>query len=158
PGTPWAVYDAIKGLAGIGRVLLAAHTAGQSRAEPGLTAALTTLTTMILTADDARPGWWLPATDHPPTVAVHPTGAATTGLAHGVSGPLALLAIAHRAGRAVPGQVDAIRVAADWLLTWHNPVTSWPPYVSGDDLDAQPVSVTRARPRPGRRDAWCYGA
>ncbi|MYZ34308.1 MULTISPECIES: hypothetical protein [unclassified Streptomyces] len=23
--TPWAVYDAIKGLAGIGRVLLAAH-------------------------------------------------------------------------------------------------------------------------------------
>ena len=156
PGVPWAVYDVIKGLTGIGRVLLAAHTTGQSAAEPGLTAALTTLTIMIRTPRGTRPGWWLPAADHPPAVAVHPSGAATTGLAHGIAGPLALLAVAHIAGCTVPRQVDAIRTAASWLLTWHDPATSWPPDISGDDLDTQPA--TGAGRVTGRRDAWCYGA
>lgn len=38
--TPWPVYDAINGLAGIGRVLLAALNAGHDAAEPGFLAAL----------------------------------------------------------------------------------------------------------------------
>lgn len=152
-GTPWSVYDAINGLAGIGRVLLAALTSGHDMAEPGLLAALETLTTMISTRHGKRPGWWLPASEHPPAVTVHLSGAATTGMAHGIAGPLALLATAHSAGWSVRGQPTAIQDAAHWLLRWRTNATSrWPPYVTGDDLDND-----TAQPRPGRRDAWCYG-
>lgn len=153
-GTPWAVYDVIKGLAGIGRVLLAAQLRGYgTEAEPGLRAMLRALTHMILTPHGARPGWWLPAAEHPPTVRVHPSGAATTGLAHGVAGPLALLAIAHTAGHTCPGQADAIYTAATWLLNWQESADTWPPHVSGNDLG----TGSAARHTPGRRDAWCYG-
>lgn len=156
PWTPWAVYDAIKGLSGIGRILLAAHTTGhQTEAAPGLNAALTTLTTMILTDQGTRPGWWLPAHAHPPTVRIPPSGAATTGMAHGIAGPLAFLSLAHLAGHTVPGQADAIAKAASWLLTWSDPGPTWPPYISGTDLDTGPTSTPSTT--PGRRTAWCYG-
>ncbi len=90
PATPWRVYDAISGLAGTGRVLLAALAVGCDIAEPGLLAALETLTTTIRLRHGSRPGWWLPAREHPPGVTVPPSGAATTGMAHGIGGPLAL--------------------------------------------------------------------
>ncbi|RKN46674.1 lanthionine synthetase C family protein [Streptomyces hoynatensis] len=156
PGAPWAVYDAIKGLAGIGRVLLAAHAAGhREQAQPGLTATLTTLTAILRARHGRRPGWWLPAEDHPPPVTVHPSGAATTGLAHGAAGPLALLAIAHTAGHTVPGQAEGIRTTATWLTTHRDADGTWPPHISGDALDHPP---TPGLPSPsGRRDAWCYG-
>jgi lantibiotic biosynthesis protein len=77
------------------------------------------------------------------------------GLAHGIAGPLAFLSIAHTSGRAVPGQTEAIHTAAAWLHRWQEPTGSWPPSISGDDLDTPPEA--RRRP-PGRRDAWCYGA
>jgi hypothetical protein len=149
----WAAYDAISGLAGIGRVLLAALAAGHVRCEPALTATLDALTAIILTRHENRPGWWIPASGHPPGVTVHPSGAANTGMAHGIAGPLALLSIAKIAGWTVTGQTAAIRDAAHWLLDWRiNLTSSWPPHVTGDELDtgvASPVS--------GRRDAWCYG-
>ncbi|MEE1927389.1 lanthionine synthetase LanC family protein [Streptomyces sp. TRM 70351] len=154
--TCWAVYDAIKGLTGIGRILLAAHAAGHhAEANDGLRAALTTLTRMILTSQGNRPGWWLPAHAHPPTVRVPTSGAATTGLAHGIAGPLALLAIAQRAGHTVSGQREAIRAAAHWLLTWADPGSSWPPYISGAELDTGPGPGTSDV--RGRKTAWCYG-
>jgi hypothetical protein len=155
-GTPWAIYDAIKGLAGIGRILLAAQARGHgAQAAIGLQAALTTLTRMILTPNRSRPGWWLAATDHPPTVTVHPSGAANTGLAHGIAGPLAFLATAHLGGHTVVGQTTAIDTAAHWLLTWTRPGPTWPPYISGDDLDAGPAPARAIT--PGRTTAWCYG-
>ncbi len=149
----WAVYDLINGLSGIGRVLLAAHVAGHPHAEPGLLASLHTLTELINTSQGAKPGWWLPAHRHPSGVRVHPSGAATTGLAHGIAGPLAFLAIASRAGLQVDGQAAAIRRAADWLTRWRVGTTyRWPPYITGDQLDGE-----AALPVPGRVDAWCYG-
>ncbi|ARQ69852.1 lanthionine synthetase LanC family protein [Streptomyces marincola] len=158
PGSwaPWAVYDAIKGLSGIGRILLVSHATGhRAEATPGLHAALTTLIRMILTDQGTRPGWWLPAHAHPPSVPVPPSGAATTGMAHGIAGPLAFLALAHLAGHIAPGQHDAIAGAAHWLLTWADPGPSWPPHVSGADLDAGPTPPPGVI--PGRRTAWCYG-
>lgn len=151
--TPWAVYDVVSGLSGVGRVLLTAGVSGHTLAEPGLLAALKTLTTMIHTRQHNRPGWWLPADRHPPGVSLHPSGAATTGMAHGIAGPLALLSAAHAAGWNVPGQAAAIKEAAQWLLRWHDHRTcSWPPHITGDELDSG-----TADPAPGRRDAWCYG-
>ncbi|ADD43263.1 lanthionine synthetase C family protein [Stackebrandtia nassauensis] len=148
----WDVYDAITGLAGIGRVLLAAHHTAVGNVEPGLKAALTTLTAILAPRDTHRPGWWMPAADHPEAVAVHPSGAATTGLAHGVAGPLAFLSTAHIAGWSVPGQTDAIDHAATWLVRWRRDDGTWPPAVTGDELDNHTPPATT-----GRADAWCYG-
>jgi len=152
PYARWAAYDVINGLAGIGRVLLAAITAGQPAAEPGLTAALQALTTMIEMPHGSRPGWWLPASLYPPTVKAARSGSAATGLAHGIAGPLAFLAAAHAGGWAVPGQDAAIRHASGWLLDWKAAGTyQWPASVTGADLDAHAARLT------GRQDAWCYG-
>lgn len=151
-GTPWHVYDALTGLSGIGRVLLAAVQSGHD-AEPGLIAALDALTTTVRTRHGARPGWWLPANEHPNGVEVDPSGAANTGMAHGIAGPLALLSLAHLAGYSVAGQSAAIRDAARWLLRWRTDgIATWPPHVTGAELD-----TGVAAPVPGRRDAWCYG-
>jgi hypothetical protein len=149
PGTPWALYDVISGLSGTGRVLLAAAAAGYGGAEPGLAAALDALTAMILTPG-RRPGWWAPVAAGQP--ATRSPGAAATGVAHGVAGPLALLASASRVGWSVRGQPAAIRAAASWLLRWRD-ATTWPPHVTGEEAVGQPAS-----PVPGRRDAWCYGS
>jgi hypothetical protein len=153
PPTSWAAYDAICGLAGIGRILMAALGQGHGQARTGLDAALHTLTAMANNRTGRRPGWWLPADAHPATAHAHHSGAATTGTAHGIAGPLALLATAYSAGHHVPGQVAAIRTTADWLLRWQDPATdTWAPQITGDELDHD-----LARPGPGRRDAWCYG-
>jgi hypothetical protein len=137
-GDPYArraAYDVISGLAGIGRVLLAAITAGQPPAEPGLTAALQALTTMIEAPHGARPGWWLPASMHPPAAKVAPSGSAATGMADGIAGPLAFLAAAQARGWAVPGQDAAIRSASQWLLDWKAAGTyQWPASISGAEL------------------------
>ena len=154
-GAPWHVHDAITGLSGIGRILLAALHNGHAKAAPGLTAALATLTAMIGNpVSSERPGWWLPAAARPASGAAPSSGAADTGTAHGIAGALALLSLATSAGRTVPGQTGAIKEAARWLLRFRDPCSgTWPPYISGDDLDrnAPPANA------PGRRDAWCYG-
>ncbi|MGH3277516.1 MAG: lanthionine synthetase C family protein [Trebonia sp.] len=152
PCTPRAAYDAINGLAGIGRVLLAAVIAGHPAAERGLIATLEALTMMIVSPHGSRPGWWLPAAMHPPAVKADPSGSAATGMAHGIAGPLACLAAASARGWSVPGQDAAIRHASRWLLDWKAGGTwQWPASVSGTELDAG-----SARPT-GRQDAWCYG-
>jgi hypothetical protein len=152
----WELYDVITGLTGTGRMLLAALASGHDHAEQGLIATLNTLTTMINNPrGDGRPGWWLPAADHPADypAGVPPSGVAETGMAHGIAGPLALLSIAASGGWTVDGQTTAIRTAANWLSTWRTPGTNtWPPHITGAELDSgQPA------PAAGRRDAWCYG-
>jgi hypothetical protein len=152
PCTPRNAYDVINGLAGIGRVLLAAVTASYPGAEPGLVAALEAMATMIATSQGSRPGWWLPASMHPPSAKAGPSGSAATGVAHGIAGPLAFLAAASTSGWAVPGQEDAIRHAAAWVLGWKAERTwQWPTSISGAELDAGTARLT------GRQDAWCYG-
>ncbi|MGH8882465.1 MAG: lanthionine synthetase LanC family protein, partial [Stackebrandtia sp.] len=133
-GPQWHVYDAITGLTGIGRILLAADHNGHDVTH-GLLSALHTLTDILAPRDNPRPGWWLTAEGHPPGPIVHPSGTATTGLAHGVAGPLALLATAHLAEWTVPGQTEAIAHAADWLLHWRHQDGTWPPAVTGTELD-----------------------
>lgn len=151
-GTPWNVYDAITGLAGTGRILLAAVRAGHD-AEPGLQAALATLTTMVLARDGTRPGWWAPAGLNGSNAQEEPSGTAATGMAHGIAGPLAFLSLASIAGYSVDGQAEAIGQAASWLLHWRIPgQQGWAPHVIGVELDTR-----SAAPVPGRRDAWCYG-
>lgn len=153
PPTSWAVYDTICGLAGIGRVLMTALDQGHRHARAGLDAALSALTAMTNNRTGPRPGWWLPADAHPATTQVHASGAAATGTAHGIAGPLTLLATAYIAGHRVPHQDGAIRTGADWLLHWRDRATdTWAPQISGDELDHDIAAPVR-----GRHDAWCYG-
>ncbi|MEU8778073.1 lanthionine synthetase LanC family protein [Streptomyces sp. NPDC048606] len=151
---PWPgpVHDVMSGLTGIGRVLLAAHGSGlAAESASGLTAALSTLTRMVLDGTPDRPGRWRPAGRWPGPVPGHPGGGAVTGMAHGIAGPLALLALAETTGPPLPGRRAAVRVAADWLVAVREG-GSWPPRVTGAGAGSG------SGPRNGRRDAWCYGA
>jgi lantibiotic biosynthesis protein len=149
PGTQRHVYDTVSGLAGIGRVLLAAILNTETEAESGLHAALAAMTHMLTDRGQVRPGWWVASEPRSGTDA---SGRADTGLAHGVAGPLAFLAAAEVAGYHVPGQEAAIRDTVRWLERWRTDHLDWQPYVSGHELDSR-----RLTPRPGRRSAWCYG-
>jgi hypothetical protein len=155
PGMTWHIYDTISGLTGIGRVLLAALVDGHASAEPGLVATLTAMTTLLTDHAKPLPGWWVSTEQHPAVVAARldSSGAADTGLAHGVAGPLALLSIAHAAGHTVVGQETAIRDAVAWLGCWRVDDHGWPDHATGREL-ANGATPTR----PGRRTAWCYGA
>lgn len=153
-GTPWQTYDLINGLSGIGRILLAAVHAGHREAEPGLLAASRSLTAMIESPSEGRPGWWRPAPQNPAALAdPHNRDAANTGLAHGIAGPLAFLAACQLTGWGSDAQAGAIRTAAGWLLQWRAG-DSWAPQITADDL----AGIATGPSTRGRRDAWCYGA
>ncbi|MFE7094292.1 lanthionine synthetase LanC family protein [Streptomyces erythrochromogenes] len=148
---PWPVYDVMSGLSGTGRVLLAAYGAGwAAEAAPGLMAAQSALTRMVLGGTPDRPGWWQPAGHLPGPAPGHPEGAAVTGAAHGIAGPLALLALSETAGPPMGGRRAAVRAAADWLVTVQENA-SWPPRAGAP-------AGSGAGAGSGRRDAWCYGA
>lgn len=76
-------------------------------------------------------------------------------MAHGICGPLALLALACSAGITVPGQLDAIATIRSWLeaCRQNGPAGPW-----------WPERLTLPEPRAGSirqdgpaRPSWCYG-
>ncbi|MQS37640.1 lanthionine synthetase C family protein [Streptomyces katsurahamanus] len=149
----FAEYDVFYGLTGIGAYLL--------RTDPGGAALervlgyLVALTRPLGEDHRGLPGWWV---DHGPNrehSADFPGGHGNLGVAHGITGPLLLLAQALRQGVAVPGQPEAIRTICDHLDTWQQQGESspwWPEHLTRHDL-------TTGRPhQPGpARPSWCYG-
>jgi hypothetical protein len=76
-------------------------------------------------------------------------------MAHGISGPLALLSAAMRRGVIVNGHGDAIHTILAWLDQWragHGRQTWWPEVISRDEQQAH--TVARIGPH---RPSWCYG-
>ena len=59
------------------------------------------------------PGWWSPVSPGGRVDAAFPGGHANTGMAHGITGPLTLLAAALRRGIAVEGHIEAIERILD---------------------------------------------
>jgi lantibiotic modifying enzyme len=158
PSLPVADYDTITGLAGLGRVLLLASRDGHPGAESGLERALEVLTELLTDYGGGIPGWRSSHDDISsyvsPFVLSGPSGGVLTGMAHGVAGPLALLAVALDAGRYVDGQRDAVRAGADWLLASRDPGDlTWPLLVSRDHRRTS--SVSKRHPLYRR---WCTGA
>ncbi|GIJ60072.1 lanthionine synthetase C family protein [Virgisporangium aurantiacum] len=148
-GTAFARYDVISGAAGVGRYLLdrCVHGPG-GPARTALTEILAYLTALSRPVGDL-PGWWV---NHAPDTG--PGEHANAGLAHGVPGPLALLAVAWTAGVRVPGQDEAIDRYATWLLDWSGRDADgpyWPDTLPRETLRSRPVRPVRARA------AWCYG-
>ncbi|OXM74035.1 MULTISPECIES: lanthionine synthetase C family protein [Amycolatopsis] len=148
-------YDVISGLTGKGRLLLALGGDRCLSALEVVLERLVALTRPVLVEGHEVPGWWCA----PERYVVeadrerYPRGDFNAGLAHGISGPLALLSLAHRHGHRVDGMTDAMRVIADWLLRWSwtdESGVSWPSRVG---FDAQ----VRGTAVPASRTAWCYG-
>ncbi|MFD3414987.1 lanthionine synthetase C family protein [Streptomyces cyaneofuscatus] len=148
-----AEYDTIRGLAGYGAYLL--------RRDPGSTDVRAVLGYCVRLTDSLDhdghpvPGWW---TTTPPTARPDhrfPGGHANTGLSHGISGVLALLALAARHKTVVGGHHDAIRTILAWLDRWQENTANgpaWPHWVTWDELR----TGLPARSAP-RRPSWCYG-
>ncbi|MFE0179730.1 lanthionine synthetase C family protein [Streptomyces olivaceus] len=148
-------YDLISGLTGLGAYLL--HRGHDDVLECVLRY-LVRLITRPLTVDGHQvPGWWA-ATDPRDSAGTgrFAHGHANFGIAHGVTGPLALLALARRAGRTVDGHDDALAEGVAHLTAWAQPLdngsTGWP--------ELLPLDTYRRGPQPGAapgRPSWCYG-
>lgn len=155
-GVSFGTFDVISGLAGTGASLLG--RCDSPEAGDTLRAVLTGL--VALCGDhDGIPHWHTP--NHAmgpdtPMARQFPHGALNCGLAHGIPGPLALMALASAGGVRVEGQGEALRRAANWLMAhraddaWG---VNWPCAVA---LPAAPDSPP-AVPVPAR-SAWCYGS
>ncbi|GIF73575.1 lanthionine synthetase C family protein [Asanoa siamensis] len=147
PGTTFASYDVIGGMTGVGRYLL--NRGPETR--PALTEILTYLCALTKPFADDLPGWWV---THAPDSDVEHGGHLNLGLAHGIPGPLALLALAWQAGIRVPDQDAAIARIVGWLLDWRitdSAGVGWPATVEPGDLAGPPDQLCMSR------SSWCYG-
>jgi lantibiotic biosynthesis protein len=150
-------FDAISGLSGVGAYLLLRRERAPVRAM--LEVVLSTLVALA-EPDDGVPRWHTP----PHLMAdeamarEYPTGTLNCGLAHGIPGPLALMALALRDGVEVPGQRDAMRRICDWLAQ-HRADDEWGVnWPSAAPVQSGPAAERpRAAVRP-TRSAWCYGS
>ncbi|MFI1658331.1 lanthionine synthetase C family protein [Streptomyces sp. NPDC020472] len=77
---------------------------------------------------------------------------ANCGLAHGITGPLALLALAHADGPIGAGHTEAIRRTASWLASHQVDDAQGGAYPSVVPLGEDSTAPSAAR------DAWCYGS
>ncbi|WP_235431958.1 lanthionine synthetase C family protein [Nocardiopsis sp. RV163] len=148
-----AEFDTIRGLTGLGALLLARDP--RSPLFRDLLASLVRLTEPVTVHGHKLPGWWSPVGPGGRVDAVFPGGHANTGMAHGIAGPLTLLAAALRRGIAVEGHIEAIERILAWLGTWQqtSPAGTWWPYwVTRAQLNGTCGLVGPQRP------SWCYGA
>jgi hypothetical protein len=150
---PLREYDLINGMTGIGVYLLQRGTDDLLR---DVLSYLVRLAVEPVTVDGQQlPGWW--AGDPPADQSSHdrPGGFAHLGLAHGIGGPLALLASAMMHGIIVAGHADAIERTCAWLDRWccGTPRRSWWP---GKISAAEWKSGTVLQAGP-QRPSWCYG-
>ncbi|MEW1922239.1 lanthionine synthetase C family protein [Streptomyces sp. NPDC088360] len=148
-------YDLISGLTGLGAYLL--HRASGPEPLRGVLRYLVRLLTEpVRVGSHDVPGWW--TSDGPagrPDDSM-PAGHANFGMAHGVAGPVALLALAARAGHLVPGRHEALAASCRLLERWAQPApdggAAWPETLSVEAWAAGPVPQYRAG-----RPSWCYG-
>ncbi|MFD7639187.1 lanthionine synthetase C family protein [Kitasatospora sp. NPDC059795] len=144
-----AEFDTIRGLAGIGSILLRRSRDGEAIRR--VLTCLVRLTENVTRQGKVLPGWWTLAGPSNEMDERFPGGHANNGLAHGIAGPLALLALALRRGIEVDGQREAIRTVLAWLERWRDS-HAWlywitPAHLTGPDR----------RPLPRQRPSWCYG-
>ncbi|MBP0934760.1 MULTISPECIES: lanthionine synthetase C family protein [Streptomyces] len=146
--TTFTAYDVISGQSGLGAHLLELGRPAEA-ALVRVLRALVGLSRPVRTHDRGLPGWWV-ALDGASYQPVAPArGHANLGMAHGMPGPLALLAIAWQEGVRVPGQRAAVTDLAQWLLA-RRCADAAGPWWPGQ------LSLGPAQPEPGR-PSWCYG-
>jgi hypothetical protein len=146
-------FDLISGLTGLGTYLL--HRWRDLDTLRDILTYLVRLTEPLPLDHGRVPGWW---TGHGPADEPSPNwvgGHGNLGMAHGITGPLALLSATMRRGVTVPGQPEAI----DRICTWLEVRRQGPP---GAPWWPATISLTQLHShRPGarhpHRPSWCYG-
>ncbi|MEV5974863.1 lanthionine synthetase C family protein [Streptomyces sp. NPDC051921] len=150
-GLAVGTYDLVSGWTGVAAYLHSRPTGpARDRALHTVLAWLVDLSRAV----DGVPAW------HTPHALVtdeslrdrYRSAVANCGLAHGITGPLALLALAHADGPIGAGHTDAIRRTASWLAA----------HQVGDARGGAFPSVVPlgedSGEAPPSRDAWCYGS
>ena len=153
--TPGGVgeFDVVSGASGIGAYLLWRDPHGVL---PHVLGGLVALAE----PQDGSPRWMTPPQllGDPSTVHRYRWGNLNCGLAHGIPGPLAVLALALRDGVEVPGQVATVRRLADWLVEHRSDDQwgiNWPTAVPLPPPEGPDPDPTGLQPS---RSAWCYGS
>ncbi|WP_030894148.1 lanthionine synthetase C family protein [Streptomyces sp. NRRL F-5053] len=146
-------YDIFYGLTGIGAYLLRRSPSGSAMER--VLAYLVRLTVPLRHGDQGfLPGWWA---DHQPDLTPSSVlaGHANFGTAHGICGPLLLLARSLRHGVTVDGHEDALDAILHWLDTWRQdgPAGPWWP----EHLHLGELRTGRPAQRGPARPSWCYG-
>lgn len=151
---PLAEFDSIRGLSGFGALLLRREDPTAALLGDVL-AYLVALTEPVEDGDDLLPGWWTELAPHSKPSDDFPGGHANNGLAHGIGGVLALLALALRRGAAVDGHTEAIERIWAWLDRWRRESDCgpwWPYWITRAELRGE-----RENADGPRRPSWCYG-
>ncbi|WP_327074429.1 lanthionine synthetase C family protein [Kitasatospora purpeofusca] len=149
--TTAAEYDLLYGLTGLGAYLLQRDP--HAAALHDVLSYLVRLTLPLPGTD--LPGWWVRYDPSGRTSSSFPGGHGNLGMAHGITGPLALLALARRAGASVDGHTDAMLRILGWLDALRQTAPGgpwWPQWVTKDEHRLQ--TVLHDGPR---RPSWCYG-
>lgn len=148
-----AEFDAIRGLTGIGAYLLRRAPDGQELR--AVLQYLVRLTQPLNDDGEVLPGWWTGSGPSGRSDSRFPGGHGNSGTAHGIAGPMALLALAALHGVVVDGQLTAISTICAWLDRWRSDTDAgpiWPYWVTRPALRAN-----RAEVRRDQRPSWCYG-
>ncbi|WP_157729425.1 lanthionine synthetase C family protein [Tumebacillus algifaecis] len=152
-------YDAVLGLAGIGRVLLAFADREEVRA------ALHEVLSYLVTLSGEKeahgtlvPAWHIHSHLHmrEDEFDRYPQGSFNLGLSHGIAGPLATLSLALLQGVEIPGQREAIQRFGAWIehyQTREGNALLWPGRVSFESWQSGHCAEKVHTPY-----SWCYGA
>ncbi|MGW7067099.1 lanthionine synthetase C family protein [Streptomyces sp. NPDC054855] len=148
-------FDLISGLTGIGAYLL--HRNSTGLLEQVLAYLVRLLTEPTTVEGQQLPGWWAHDSPRGRYDEDWPQGHANFGLAHGVAGPLALLALCARSGTVtVSGLDNALDEGCRVLTSWARPLngggSGWPETLGTGPFLCGPLPGVR----PGR-PSWCYG-
>ncbi len=146
-------FDLISGLTGLGVYQLRRRRGGDVLHD--VMEYLVRLCQPLRIDGHVLPGWWTgnDTADHPS--GYWPGGHGNLGIAHGISGPLALLALARRHGIYVPGQLEAIATICSGLDHWQQgdgKTAWWPGTITKHEFDLGQLDQTGPQ-----RPSWCYG-
>ena len=151
-----AEFDLVRGLTGLGAYLL--HRDPHGDLVRQILAYLVRLTEPLPASDRAglsAPGWWTSDVPSGRPAGAFSGGCADLGMAHGIAGPLALMALSARQGISVGGQAAAMDRICGWLDAWRQEGPAgpwWPERISLAELRAR-----RPAHRGPARPSWCYG-
>jgi hypothetical protein len=150
---PLREFDSFHGLTGIGIYLLASNPCSDLMHD--VLAYLVRLSQPLPREREGLPGWWSTLAPTGKLSPAFPGGHGNVGIAHGISGPLALLSLSMRRGVVIDGHTDAIGRICAWLDTWrreHPSGSRWPEKITLDAMHRQQCKHTVPL-----RPSWCYG-
>lgn len=142
----YAEYDLIRGLTGLGVAL-------RRLGDHDLLRQVLDYLVRLTEPQADLPGWW--CANGPDRAQPANGGHANFGIAHGIAGPLALLALTALDGVTVDGHTAAITRICRWLDLWQqrtDGITWWPQTITRTELvHGTPAQLSPSRP------SWCYG-